>query len=236
MNSLNDYWKLVGVKFRRLLRRASVDERGGILTLWALLITPAAIMLAVLSFEVMRERSAEEALQNNADDLVELLAVGRDNYEALELAGIHDTEGNIAGALPLEGECKLYPFKGCPKLRSIINSNLRANGIFAATLTFCYSMPSTTTSVASSPPPPPPEPPSAFVSLSALWYQEPNSVFIWPDGVRLLAVSDIALIADRHAPLNATFQPYNASTDRLDGSKPEGRNICSPTTTSSSVP
>ena len=233
MNSLNDYWKLVGVKCRRLLRRASVDERGGILTLWALLITPAAIMLAVLSFEVMRERSAEEALQDNADDLVELLALGRDNYEALELAGITDTEGNISGALPLEGECKLYPFKGCPKLRSIINSNLRANGIFADTLTFCYSMPSTT--AAGTPPPPPgtpPPPASAFVSLSALWYQEPNSVFIWPDGVRLLAVSDIALIADRHAPLNATFQPYNASTDRLDGSKSDdGRDICSPTTT-----
>lgn len=227
--------KLVEVKFRQkfrhLVRRASVDERGGILTLWALLITPAAIMLAVLSFEVMRERSAEEALQDNADDLVELLALGRDNYEALELAGISGMEGNIAGALPLEGECKLYPFKGCPKLRSIIHSNLRANGIFADTLTFCYSMPSTT--AAGTPPPPPPPPPSAFVSLSALWYQEPNTLFVWPDGVRLLAVSDIALIADRHTDkYAATFQSYYESTDRLDGSKPDGREICSPTTTS----
>ncbi len=182
--------------------------------MWALLITPAAIMLAVLSFETMRERSAVEALQNNTDDLAELLAVGRDNYEVLELAGIPRTEGNIAGALPIKGECKLYPFKGCPKLRSIIYSNLRANGIFADTLSICYSMPTTTTA----PPPPgtPPPPASAFVNASALWYQEPNSFFLWPDGVRVSAVSDIALIADKSNKREATFQPYYATGDKLD--------------------
>ncbi len=186
------------MNFRRLARRVAGDERGGILTLWTLLVTPAAILLAVLSFETMRALGAGESLQENADDLTELLAVGRESYESLLASGITGREGEIGGALPIEGECKIYPFKGCPKLRAIILSNLRANGIYTDTLEICYSVPTTTIPLPPGlpgtplPPPPPPPPPSAFVSVQGRWFQEPTTVFLWPDGVHMAAVSDIA--------------------------------------------
>ena len=203
---------------RRRLRRVSalvgrrnLDEKGGILTLWALLVVPVIILLAIVSFESMRALTSTEAMQETADDLALLVALDR-RFEAgsVSLAAGVSTNTSPRARLPLEDGCRVFPREGCGLLRSIIYSSLGRSGIYTDTLQICYSAPTAYSSAAS-------DPKSGFISITGVWYQEPNTVFLWPDGARISRNRDISDL--QSIPDVSGLAEISRTGDRLDGDR-----------------
>ncbi len=184
----------------RWLRRIRGDERGGILTMWTLLMAPAAVLLTVVSLELGRAQSANEALQEMADDIATVVAIGREN----------DPEQAERGDLPLPTEegCVDYPAESCLRLRALIEANLRANGIFPDTVRMCYSGFDESSASTEK---------SSFVTVTALWHQLPDAVYYWTDGIQLWAVSDVVESTAREG-----FTKIGETTDLLFGSDGAG--------------
>lgn len=192
-----------------LVRRRNLDENGGILTLWALLVVPVIILLAIVSFESMRALTSTEVMQETADDLALLVALDR-RFEAESVGATTGVSANTSprARLPLEGGCKVFPKAGCSLLRNIIYSSLGRSGIYTDTLQICYSAPTAHSSDLS-------DAKSGFVSISGLWYQEPNTVFLWPEGARISRNSDINDL--QSIPDVSGLAEISRTGDRLDG-------------------
>lgn len=192
-----------------LVRRRNLDEKGGILTLWALLVVPVIILLAIVSFESMRALTSTEVMQETADDLALLVALDR-RFEAESVGVTTGVSANTSprARLPLEGGCRVFPKAGCSLLRNIIYSSLGRSGIYTDTLQICYSAPTAHSSDMS-------DAKSGFVSIAGLWYQEPNTVFLWPEGARISRNSDINDL--KSIPDVSGLAEISRTGDRLDG-------------------